>query len=145
MIEFIAAGSFEQHPRGQLGRCAFTRALSKELRTQAARVPPISAADLHARLLAAYPQFVQELEPSHDFLHSLPTPQHVQITECNNVPSILLGPLRLPSVESNSSSSTPGPQVSLTVRVDREPDMDSWTDWIRLMPDGIREVKIERR
>ncbi|KAG8159510.1 hypothetical protein KVR01_010147 [Diaporthe batatas] len=148
MIEFLAAGSFEQHPSGQLGRRAFTHALSKELRSQAARMPPISAADLHARLLAVYPQVVQELEPSHDFLRSMPTPQHVQISESKILPSILLGPLRRsrpPSVESNASSSTPGSQVSLTVRLDREPDMETWADWVRLMPDGVRDVRIERR
>lgn len=150
MIEFIAAGSFEQQRGGQLGlgRLAFTQTLSKELRIQAGRVLPLSAADLHGRLLAAYPLVVQELDPSHDFLRGLPTAQHVQITECNNVPSILLGPLRdsrMPSVESSSSSSTPGSQLSFNVRLDREPDMESWADWVRLMPDGVREVRVERR
>lgn len=143
-LEIIAAGSFEEQA-SPLARCAFTQALSEKLRTQAARMRAFSAADLHAQLLAEYPRLVRELNPDREFLSSFPAPLHMQLADSHNVPSVLLAPLRrsrLPSIESVSSSS-PGAQVSLTVRLDREPDVDCWADWLRLMPDGVREVKVE--
>lgn len=143
-LEIIAAGSFEEQA-SPIARCAFTQALSEKLRTQAARMRPFSAADLHAQLLAEYPRIVQEVNPDQEFLSSFPAPLHLQLADSLNIPSVLLAPLRrsrLPSIESVSSPS-PGAQVSLTVRLDREPDADCWADWLRLMPDGIREVKVE--
>lgn len=144
-LEIIAAGSFEEQAGSPLARCAFTQALSEKLRTQAARMRPFSAADLHAQLLAEYPRIVQELNPDREFLSSFPAPLHLQLADSHNVPSVLLAPLprsRLPSIESVSSPS-PGAQVSLTVRLDKDPDVDCWADWLRLMPTGVREVKVE--
>ena len=144
-LEIIAAGSFEEQATSQLTRCAFTQALSEKLRTQAARMRPFSAADLHAQLLAEYPRIVQDLTPEREFLSSFPAPLHLQLADSHNVPSVLLAPLRrsrLPSIESVSSSS-PGAQLRLTVRLDKEPDMESWADWLRTMPDGVREIKVE--
>lgn len=144
-LEIIAAGSFEEQASSPLARSAFTQALSEKLRTQAARMRPISAADLHAQLLGEYPRIVQDLTPEREFLSSFPAPLHLQLADSHNVPSILLAPLRrsrLPSIESVSSSS-PGAQLSLTVRLDKEPDIESWADWLRTMPDGVRDIKIE--
>lgn len=144
-LEIIAAGSFEEQASSPLARSAFTQALSEKLRTQAARMRPISAADLHAQLLGEYPRIVQDLTPEREFLSSFPAPLHLQLADSHNVPSILLAPLRrsrLPSIESVSPSS-PGAQLSLTVRLDKEPDIESWADWLRTMPDGVRDVKVE--
>lgn len=143
-LEIIAAESFEEQ-ENHIARCAFTRALSEKLRTQAVRMRPFSAADLHAQLLAEYPRIVQEVTPEREFLSTFPAPLHLQLADSHNVPSVLIAPLcrsRLPSLESVPSSS-PGAQVSFTVRLDKEPDADCWADWIRLMPDGVREVKVE--
>lgn len=143
-LEIIAAGSFEEQA-SPLARCAFTQELSKELRARAASMRPSTAADLHAKLLAEYPRIVEERTPEREFLSSSPAPLHLQLADSHNVPSILLAPLRrsrLPSIESVSSPS-PGAHLSLTIRLDKEPDADCWADWLRLMPDGVREVKIE--
>lgn len=144
-LEIIAAGSFEEHASSPLARCAFTQTLSDKLRTQAARMRPFSAANLHAQLLGEYPRIVQDLNPEREFLSSFPAPLHLQLPGSHNVPSILLAPLRrsrLPSIESVSSS-PPGAQLSLTVRLDKLPNIELWTEWLRTMPDGVREVKVE--
>lgn len=142
-LEILAAGSFEEQA-SPLARCAFTQALSEKLRTQAARMRPFSAAELHAQLLAEYPRIVQELTPDREFLSSFPAPLHLHLAVGQIATSALLSPLRrsrLPSTE--SVSPFPGAEVSMTVRLDKEPDADVWADWLRLMPDGVREVKIE--
>ncbi|KAI7781874.1 hypothetical protein LA080_014055 [Diaporthe eres] len=142
-LEILAAGSFEEQA-SPLARCAFTQALSEKLRTQAARMRPFSAAELHAQLLAEYPRIVQELTPDREFLSSFPAPLHLHLAVGQIATSALLSPLRRsrpPSIE--SVSPFPGAEVSMTVRLDKEPDADVWADWLRLMPDGVREVKIE--
>lgn len=142
-LEVLAAGSFEEHA-SPLARCAFTQALSEKLRTQAARMRPFSAAELHAQLLAEYPRIVQDMNPDREFLTSFPAPLHLQLADSQMVPSVLLAPLRRSRFNSTESASPlPGAEVSMTVRLDREPDADRWADWLRLMPDGVREVKIE--
>ncbi|KAI3394390.1 hypothetical protein diail_2857 [Diaporthe ilicicola] len=145
-LEVIAAGTFEEQAANPLARCAFTQALSQNLRTRAARTKPFSAADLHAQLLAEYPKIVQELSCDRELLTNFPAPLHLQLADSHNVPSILIAPLqrsRPPSIESVASSSSPGAQLSLTLRLDREPDADCWAEWLRLMPDGVRDVKVE--
>lgn len=144
MLEIIAAGSFEEHA-SPIARSAFTQALCEKLRAQAARMRPFSAADLHVQLLSEYPRIVQELNPEREILSNFPAPLHLQLADSNNVPSILLAPLRrsrLPSIESVSSSS-PGAQLNLTIRLDKEPDGEAWADWLRLMPDGVKDIKVE--
>lgn len=142
-LEVLAAGSFEEHA-SPLARCAFTQALSEKLRTQAARMRPFSAAELHAQLLAEYPRIVQDMNPDREFLTSFPAPLHLQLADSQMVPSVLLAPLRRSRFNSTESASPlPGAEVSMTVRLDREPDADRWADWLRLMPEGVREVKIE--
>lgn len=145
-LEVLAAASFEEQA-SPLARCAFTQALSEKLRIQAARVRPFSAAQLHAHLLAEYPRIVQDMNPEREFLSTFPAPLHIQHAGSQIVPSVLLAPLRGGRLNSNEGASPlPGGEVRevrMTVRLDQEPDADLWADWLRLMPDGIREVQIE--
>ncbi|KAL1879272.1 hypothetical protein Daus18300_001851 [Diaporthe australafricana] len=151
MLEIIAAGSFEEHS-SPIVRCAFTQILYEKLRTLAARMRPFSAADLHLGLSSEYPNIAQELNPERELISNFPAPLLVQAAASNLVPSIPLAPLgrsTLPSIESgsspNGSSSSPGDQISVTVQLENVPDGDAWGDWLRLMPECIKEVRIEGR
>lgn len=143
VLEILAAGSFEEHA-SPLGRCAFTRALIHKLRTQAPRPKPFSAAELHAQLVSEYPRIIQDLTPDRAFLTKFPAPLHMQLSGSNNVPSILLAPLRRqcswPKLEDLSS---PDMQLCMTFQLDKDPNMEQWLDWLRLMPDGVKEIKVE--
>ncbi|KUI54622.1 hypothetical protein VP1G_02015 [Cytospora mali] len=143
VLEVLAAGSFEEHA-SPLARCAFTRALINKLRTQAPRSKPFSAAELHAQLVSEYPRIIQDLTPERTFLTKFPAPLHLQLSGSNNVPSILLAPLRrrcsLPKLESIPS---PGTQLSMTFHLDKAPNMERWVDWLRLMPDDVKDIRVE--
>lgn len=143
VLEILAAGSFEEHA-SPIARCAFTRALIDKLRTQAFRPKPFSAAELHAQLVSEYPRIIQDLNPEQAVLTKFPVPLHLQLSGSNNVPSILLAPLRrrcsLPKLESVSS---PGTQLNMTFQLDKDPNMERWVDWLRLMPDGVKEIRVD--
>lgn len=143
VLEVLAAGSFEEHT-SPLARCAFSRALINKLRTQAPRPKPFSAAELHAQLVSEYPRIVQDLTPERAFLTKFPAPLHMQLSGSNNVPSILLAPLRrrcsVPKLENLPS---PGTQLSMTFQLDKDPNMERWVDWLRLMPDDVKEIRVE--
>ena len=74
---------------------------------------------------------------------SFPSPLHIQMTGSIRLPSISLSPVvrRLSSFGIEASQT--GPQVDLTLRLtDDALNMESWAEWLRMMPEGIKDVKV---
>ena len=148
VLELIAAAVSEEHFRA-LDRCTFTRALAEQLRTRAGQsyMEPLSAAEVHAKLLSIYPTLMQDRHPDQEMITSLPSPLHMQTSGSSRFPSILLQPMQ-PSYIRNGLSygqDLGGNQLSLSIRLanDDPIDIETWVEWLRLMPDGIKEVKVD--
>ncbi|KIH89287.1 hypothetical protein SPBR_06823 [Sporothrix brasiliensis 5110] len=147
VFELVAASAGED-PKRALGRVAFTRALIDELSTrlnQKFRGPlsAFSAAELHVRLMSNYPRIIEDRNPDKERLTSFPAPLHILITSDARLPSILLAPSRKP-LPTSPEATTPGTQLNLTLRlVDGAVDKPGWIEWMRLLPEGVREVKCE--
>ncbi|KAK4152234.1 hypothetical protein C8A00DRAFT_16424 [Chaetomidium leptoderma] len=142
MLELIAASAGEDHV-GLLGRSAFTRTLANELRTRAMQPfkEPFSAAELHSRLLSLYPRMIQEQNPEKEVITRFPTPLSMQLSGTKTLPSILLAPLRHGEPPAAPPS---GSQISITFRLaDDTFNTDSWAEWLRLMPEGITEARVD--
>lgn len=144
VLEIIAASISEDHINS-LGRFTFTRLLTEQLRISAARMTPLSVAELHSILFTSYPKIVRERQPENELIANYPAPFHAMTSANSRLPSIFIGPnqhrspLRPGFVYENS------PQLHLTIKVtDETPvDVESWNEWLRLMPEGIKDVKIE--
>jgi hypothetical protein len=146
VLELIATSSSEEHFKA-LGRCTFTRALADQLQTRATQryLAPFSAAEIHSKLLSHYPKMIQDRNPEVETVTSFPSPLHMQMSGNARLPSILLAPLQpsplrsgLPFAAENSS------QIHVSIRLNEEPfDLESWTEWLRSMPEGIRDVKVD--
>jgi len=146
VMELIAASASEDHV-GLLGRSAFTRALADQLRTRLASQKfssPFSAAELHARLLSVYSKMIRDRSPERQMVTSFPSPLHFQVSRAK-LPSILLSPMQKSiSPFPPESPTSGGTYLNMTFRLSDEPMMtENWVDWLRLMPEGIREVKVE--
>jgi hypothetical protein len=142
MLELIAASAGEDHVE-HLGRSAFTRAVTDQLRKRAAQPyrEPFSSAELHARLLSLYPEIIREQNPEKEAVVRFPTPLSMQISGTKTLPSILLAPLQHGEVPRPPSS---GAQISITFRLTDDPfNMDSWAEWLRMMPGGITEARVD--
>ncbi|KAL2258854.1 hypothetical protein VTK26DRAFT_7670 [Humicola hyalothermophila] len=143
MLELIAASAGEDHIE-LLGRSAFTRALIDLLQTRAAQQykEPFSAAELHSKLLSLYPGIIREQHPETEVISRFPTPLSMQLSGIKTLPSILLAPLQtgeLPRSPQGGSHS-----ITITFRLaDGTFAMDSWAEWLRSMPEGIVEAKVE--
>ncbi|KAF7543744.1 hypothetical protein G7046_g9939 [Stylonectria norvegica] len=144
VLELIAASASEEHFNA-LDRCVFTRALAEQLRTRATRLTPLSAAELHSTLFALYPKMVQDKSPEKEVLTSFPSPLHMMTSGNSRLPSIFISPVYQSSpMRSNSLTYENSPQLHLAIRLnDDNVDVDSWNEWLRLMPEGIKDVKIE--
>ncbi|KAK7413583.1 hypothetical protein QQX98_007518 [Neonectria punicea] len=143
VLELIAASVSDEHFYS-LDRCAFTRALAEQLRTRATRLSPLSAAELHSHLFAHYPRIVQEKNPEKEMITSYPSPLHMMMSGNSRLPSIFLSPLYQSSPMRNSLSYENSPQLHLSIRLnDDNIDVDSWNEWLRLMPEGIKDIKVE--
>lgn len=144
VLELIAASVSEDHFYA-LDRFAFTRALAEQLRIRASRLSPLSAAELHANLFAHYSKMVQEQTPEKEMLTSFPSPLHMMMSGNPRLPSIFLSPVYQSSPMRNSFSSYENsPQLHLSIRLDDDNvNLDSWNEWLRLMPEGIKDVKVE--
>jgi hypothetical protein len=142
VLEVIAASAGEDHGQ-RLGRSLFTRALTDQLRTRVVQhfKEPFSAAELHSRLLSLYPRILPEQEPEKEVIARFPTPLSLQLSSNKTLPSILLAPLR----HGAAPGAPPGgSQLSITFRLaDDTFNMDSWAEWLRLMPAGITEARVE--
>lgn len=143
VLELIAAASSEEQFR-LLDRCAFTNALTEELRNKA-RGPnhhSLTAAHLHAKLLSVYPKMIQDQHPEHEWPSSIPAPLHLQITGNPRLPSIQL--CRLHRTSLPFAADHTGPQIHLSMRLkDDFFDIENWAEWLRVMPDGVRDVRVE--
>lgn len=143
MLELIAASAGEDHVE-LLGRSSFTRALTDLLRTRAVQQfkEPFSAAELHSKVLSLYPCIIREQHPENEVMARFPTPLCIQLSGVKTLPSILLAPLRHGEAPRSPQS---GPHlISLTFRLAEDTfNVDSWAEWLRSMPEGIMEAKVE--
>ncbi|KAH7111635.1 hypothetical protein EDB81DRAFT_362206 [Dactylonectria macrodidyma] len=143
VLELIAASVSDEHFYS-LDRYAFTRALAKQLRTRPTRQSSLSAAELHSNLFAYYPRIVQERNPEKEAITSYPGPLHMMMSGNSTLPSIFLSPLSQSSPMRNRLSFENNPQLHLSIRlIDGNVDVDSWNEWLRLMPKGVENVKVE--
>jgi hypothetical protein len=142
-LEVIAASASEEHAR-HLGRTTFTRAVTRELQDRAMRRyrDPFSAAELHAKLFADYPAYIHESQMDRPRVASFPAPLHILMTENTKLPSILLAPLKRDPVYTPDLGPN-APHISLTFNLATESiHMENWEDWLRMMPDGIKDLKL---
>ncbi|TWU75501.1 hypothetical protein ED733_005508 [Metarhizium rileyi] len=143
VLELLAASASEDHAT-TLGRCAFTRALSELLSTRAARSMPLSVVELHALLLSHYPKIVRDSTPEREIITTFPVPLHIMMSGNSRLPSIFLSPIPHNSPMRNSFSYENNPQLHLSIRLaDDNVDVESWNEWLRLMPEGVKDVKID--
>ncbi|RDA95506.1 hypothetical protein CP533_5479 [Ophiocordyceps camponoti-saundersi (nom. inval.)] len=143
VLELIAASVSEEHITA-LDRCAFTRALAEELRTRATRSNPLSAVELHSILFAAYPKFIHDRNPEREMVTSFPAPLHAMMSGNSRLPSIYLSPVYQNSPLRSSFSCENSPQLHLSIKLqDDNVDIESWNEWLRLMPDGVKDIKVD--
>ncbi|KAI1876163.1 hypothetical protein JX265_000587 [Neoarthrinium moseri] len=145
VLELIAASASEEHLH-QLGRNTFSRALAQQLRTRASQRSPnvLSAAELYSKLLPAYTKIVQE-HNSDGRAASVPMPLHLQMSGNPKLPSITLYPLQgaRPRTPGFNSEVASGPQLTLSIRLtDDNLNIENWAEWLRMMPDGIKDVRV---
>ncbi|KAL7897042.1 hypothetical protein HDV63DRAFT_395654 [Trichoderma sp. SZMC 28014] len=143
VLEIIAASLSEDHLTA-LDRCAFTRALADQLRTRAARQTPLSVVELHSILLALYPKLARDRTPEREIITSFPAPLHTMMSGNSRLPSIFLSPVQQSSPLRSSFSYENSPQLHLAIKLnDDNVDIDSWNEWLRMMPEGIKDIKID--
>ncbi|KAI2626041.1 hypothetical protein GGS26DRAFT_599949 [Hypomontagnella submonticulosa] len=144
VLELIAASSSEDY-FDVLDRNSFTRTLSDQLRTRATQrsAYPLTAAELHSKLLSIYPKIIQDKHPEKGTVLGFPSPLHIQISGNARLPSITLSPPQPPR-QLYSPGNHNGPQLTLSIRLTEDAlNMDTWAEWLRMMPEGIRDVKVE--
>lgn len=144
MLELMAASASGDH-LGLLDRGAFTRALTDQLKRATQRfMNALSAAELHAKLLSQYPTMIRDRSPEKEMVMSFPSPLFMQLSRSSRLPSILLAPLQRSPLPISPDSPSGGVQMTLTFRCKEEAfSADKWAECFRLMPEGIREVKVE--
>jgi hypothetical protein len=147
VLELIAAAVSEEHFRS-LDRCTFTQALTELLKTRAGQSfnEPLSAAEVHSKLLSDYPKLIQDKHPERETITSFPSPLHMQTSGNSRLPSILLAPLQSGFLRTSLSHPQDfnGPQLNLSIRLASDDiDVETWTEWLRMMPDGIKDIKVE--
>jgi hypothetical protein len=143
VLELIAASTSDEH-YSALNRCAFTLALAELLRTRASRMHPCSAAELHSALLSSYPMMIRDRNPEREVLTSFPAPLHTMMSGNSRLPSIFITPISQSNPLRNSlHDNYPILNMSIRLMNDDEVDLDSWNEWLRLMPEGVRDVKVE--
>ncbi|KAI1334322.1 hypothetical protein F5Y15DRAFT_409735 [Xylariaceae sp. FL0016] len=161
VLELIAASASEDY-FDLLERSSFTRALAEQLRTRSAQRSSnsnaLSAAELHSRLLSLYPKIIHSSRSTRldrDAVAgnsaarpSYPAPLHMQMSGNARLPSITLSPPQLPpTLPSPPTSSTThaGPHLTLSIRLTDESSisLENWAEWFCMMPEGIRDVKVE--
>ncbi len=145
VLELVAASASGDHSQF-FDRSAFTRAVTDQLRTRASQkyMDPLSAAGLHAKLLSYYPKMIQNRTPETQVVTSFPSPLHMQMSGNARLPSILLAPVvrTMPlGVESPQGAA----QIHFTFKMaDEAINLESWAEWLRMMPEGVREVYVSR-
>lgn len=160
VLELIAASAAEDHVL-MLGRNTFTNAVADLLQARASHQrpapPPLSAVQLHAKLLSDYPKLVQDRFAGKDEILSYPSPLHLQVSSSRAL-SVLLAPvggtatggreLGSPPWAGSSGGSGVGPRdkvvnVTVTLREDTPFSTEQWFDWLRAAPDSALEVRLD--
>jgi hypothetical protein len=148
MLEVIAA-SAGQDPVELLKRGSFARIIAEQLRTRALQKfrDPFTASSLYANLLSEYAKFVQNHDPEKEIVSSVPTPIFLQQSSNKVLPSIPLSPLSK-GMGSGSvftpESPTGGANIRFTFTLSENTfHLDPWSEWLRSMPEGIKDVKVE--
>ncbi|KAI1103436.1 hypothetical protein F4804DRAFT_352925 [Jackrogersella minutella] len=144
VLEVIAASSSEEY-FDVLDRNSFTRTLADQLRTRATQrfTNPLSAAELHSKLLSVYPKIIQDKHPEKGVAISFPSPLHIQISGNSRLPSITLSPPQPPRTL-YSPDNHHGPQLTFSMRLTEEAlNIENWAEWLRMMPEGIKDIKVE--
>jgi len=145
MLELMAASASGDYLK-VLDRGAFTRALTDQLKLRATQrfMNALSAAELHAKLLSQYPTMIRDRSPEKEMGMSFPSPLFMQLSRSSRLPSILLAPLLRSPLPISPDSPSGGVHITLTFRCKEETfSTDKWAECFRLMPDGVREVKVE--
>ncbi|KAL2754948.1 hypothetical protein ACRALDRAFT_2087770, partial [Sodiomyces alcalophilus JCM 7366] len=145
VLELISAAISEEH-FNELERCIFTKVLTDQLKTRASQrfMNPFSAAELHSKLLSSYPTLIHDRYPEKETITSFPSPLHMQMTGNARLPSILLAPTNISPLRTSLPFGTEGQQLSMLFRLGDEPiDIEAWTEWLRMMPDGVKDVRVE--
>lgn len=142
VLELIAASMSDEHYLA-LDRCAFTKALAELLRTRASRLNPLSAAEAHSTLFSNYPKMARDKNPEQEMIGSFPAPLHIMMSGNSRLPSIFIAPLSLNSPLRTSAHEN-YPTLQMNIRLDDDNvDLDMWSEWLRLMPEGVRDVKVD--
>lgn len=146
VLELVAACTSAEH-HDAMGPLAFTRALAELLRTRATRSNPLSAAEVHSILFSNYPTIVKDQTPEKEMVTNFPAPFHTLMSGNSRLPSIFLSPLAASSSPLwGAAASAPdnSPLLHMSIQLaDDNVDLDSWNEWLRLMPEGVKDVKVE--
>ncbi|KAK3995395.1 hypothetical protein QBC44DRAFT_25167 [Cladorrhinum sp. PSN332] len=146
MLEVIAA-SAGRDPVEQLKRDSFTRIVNEQLKARAAQrfKDPFTAASLHAKLVSEYARLVQNHNPEQEITVNFLTPILLQQSSNKVLPSIPLAPLQKgPALVFTPDSPTSGANIRFTFTLsDNTFNLDAWSEWLRSMPQGIKDVKVE--
>lgn len=142
VLELIAASTSDENYLA-LDRCSFTLALADILRTRASRSNPLSAVELHSILFSNYAKIVHDRNPEREVVSSFPAPLHTMMSGNSRLPSIFLSPI-LSNSPYRTNMHDNYPLLHMSIRLnDDNVDLDSWNEWLRLMPEGVRDVKVE--
>ncbi|KAK4230589.1 hypothetical protein QBC38DRAFT_356863 [Podospora fimiseda] len=146
MLEVIAASAGWDHLE-RLRRGTFTHIVNEQLKSRAAQKfkEPFTAASLHAKLVSEYATLIQGHNQDQGITINFPTPILLQESSNKVLPSIPLTPLRkgTPPVFTPDSP-TSGYTLRFTFNLSENTyDLDAWSEWLRSMPVGIKEVKVE--
>jgi len=147
VLEVVAAAAREDHAK-IIKRGEFTRILANELRIRAVQKfnSPFSAAGLHAKMLSRYRELVLDRcpESEKETVTSFPAPLHIQVSRNPHLPSILLAPIVKEIPPCSPESPTGGAHMSMAFRLSEDTiNKEKWAEWLRLMPEGVKEVKVE--
>ncbi|KAG9256132.1 uncharacterized protein F5Z01DRAFT_635085 [Emericellopsis atlantica] len=142
VLELIAAAMSEDHHEA-LDTTAFTVALTELLRVRAGKESPLTAAEAHSILFSSYSRMVRDRVPEQEVVTRFPAPLHIMASGNPRLPSIYLVPTEQSSL-SRSTVHDDCPLLHMSVRLaDDNVDLDAWNEWLRLMPDSVRDVKVE--
>ncbi|KAI2626416.1 hypothetical protein GGS21DRAFT_275423 [Xylaria nigripes] len=160
VLELIAASAPNDYYH-LLERGLFTRALVDQLRTRTLQrgghTQGLSAAELHSKILSHIPKFIHDRHQEKALATGFLAPLHMQTSGHPRIPSITLSPL--PLLQHQQPPPPPPPptqqhakahenastaQLTLTFRLtDDSLCLENWTEWLRMMPEGIRDVKVD--
>lgn len=145
VLEILAGGSLDDYVKGPAGRCIFTKALIDHLRRRAGQTfrEPLTVAELHAELCFDYPRIYRDWKHDQEVLTGFPTPLYLHVTGSNQLPSILLKPLRSEAAGPPATTVTNTSHLNITVDITgSELSLDGFKEWARLMPRGAKSVTI---